>query len=211
MATLSEMFLAGIQKQEGTSLDSASGAAVGAQLAQIQQQREAQAQNLKQKQAELKNVKFEKLYEFMGNARHYTNAAERTSYLKSATGYRNVLGISPDEVSDEGIMQLAPDANFGRMATLHSMVERQELTAAEALDLGTNPLKRDKFALITPTPPELINKSPDLSAAQKEALDRQQGVRLKAMDIEAEKQKQITGIMTSGQVKMDQTLGDSSR
>lgn len=55
------MFISGIQKQEGTSLDSSSGAAVGAQLAGIQQQREQQAQTIQMKQQELQVAKFEKV------------------------------------------------------------------------------------------------------------------------------------------------------
>lgn len=61
MATLSEMFISGIQKQEGTSLDSASGAAVGAQLAQLQQTKLANKAALQKQMADLEMTKFEKI------------------------------------------------------------------------------------------------------------------------------------------------------
>lgn len=61
MPTLSEMFIGGIQQQEGRSLDSSSGAAVGAQLAHMKMERETQMAQLQQKQQELQVAKFEKV------------------------------------------------------------------------------------------------------------------------------------------------------
>lgn len=146
----------------------------GAELALKKEQLEQQREQLEAQKRQLEQQKIEKLYNFIGNAKEYKNAAERGRYLKSAVGYRNAMGISPAAISDEGILSLGTDENLGRAFTLDNMVRSGEMTRAEALDLATNPLKRDQFAKIVPTPPEFMSSTPDLSDAQREAVDRAQ-------------------------------------
>ena len=66
MATLSEMFIGDIQKQNSEPLSkSDAGWQTGIQLAQMKQQREQQMQQLQQKQQELQLAKYEKLGNWM--------------------------------------------------------------------------------------------------------------------------------------------------
>lgn len=208
MPTFAEMIFAQAADQTDPSKTTyADNFVKGAQLAIENEKLQQSRMQLQQKQRELQNAKVDKLYEFLGNARHYTNSSDRNNYLKSAIGYRNILGLSPDEIPDSGILSLGSDENMGRAYTLHSMVEREEISAAEALDLATNPMKRDKFAQIIPTPAELMNKSPDLTLAQKEVLDRENAKQVAAISAQAAADRQSVDIGSKGTIAADQSFG----
>jgi hypothetical protein len=207
MPTLAELYMGQVEKLNTAPLSDA-GWETGAKLAQMKQQREMQNQELQAKKQELESAKYEKLYAYMGNAKNYSNAADRKAYLKSAIGYRNAMNLSPDVVSDDGIMSLAPDENFGRAATIGAMVDSGEMKHKDALDLMTNPMKRDAFSQIIPTPPELINKSPDLSESQNELLKRQSTERAAAARIQESVRKQTTDIATTGSQQVAKKTAD---
>lgn len=186
MATLAESFVADVMKQNADRTDSNAGWQTGAKLAELQQARQQQAAQIKQRQQELETAKVEKMYSYIKEANQYKNAGDRRNYLKSGIGYRNAMGVSPQQIPDDSIMQLASDENMGRMFTLEMMVDNGEITAMEGADLAFNPMKRDKFAQIVPTPPELMSHSPDLSEAQQRVLER------------ASKEKQAQARVTAG-------------
>lgn len=153
---------------EGATKSMEAGAELALRAEQLGQARAKLAQD----QEQLQQVKLEKLYGYIKEANQYKNAADKKNYLNSAIGYRNAMNVDPKLVPDEAILGLASDEKMGRMFTLEMMVERRELSVADAIDLAFNPAKADKFAKLNPTAPELMGRSPDLSDAQKRMLDR---------------------------------------
>lgn len=176
MATLAESFIGDLQKQNSDyrNNDSGAGWQTGIQLAQMKQQKEQQMQQLQQKQAELKMAKTEKLFSYIKDARNYQNAGDRNRYLKSAVGYRNSLGISPDELSDDQIAMYGSDENMGRIAALESAVQSGELTLNDAAAIAAN---AQQFSKVLPLPADAIQIGKvDWNEAQKNFLDRQAGL-----------------------------------
>lgn len=173
MGSLADMLVGQGLKDTAPTTSLAEGFHIGAGLAMQQEQVQHQRAELQQKQAELEATKIEKLYNFMGDARHYENAADRAKHLQAAVGFRNALGISDEKISAEGILGQASDEAQGRAYTINGMVARNELSPADALDLQTNPYKKDALARIPVTPREFMGKDQGLNEAQKEALNRQ--------------------------------------
>ncbi len=166
---------------EGLAKGIESGIGLAMKHEEVQQKR----QQLEQQKQELEQTKITKLYDFVGNAHKYDSASDRNNYLKNALGYRNMMGISPDQVPDSSILALSSDENMGRMYTIKNMVASGELPMKDGLDLLTNPAKADALAKVIPTPPELMGKSADLSEAQKEFLNRQSQERAAQMRVNA--------------------------
>lgn len=156
-----------------------------AQLAIQKQHLDLQQQQMQQQLQEVQTAKVEKLYDYLGKAQNFQNMGARNNYLKSAIGLRDTMGLSSTGIPDESIMALGSDENMGRYAALDMSVQNGQMSAADAARLATDPQLRDKFAQITPIPPEMQNKSPDLSAAQTDFLNRQQ--KQKEMQIQQNK------------------------
>lgn len=142
-------------------------------LAIQQEHLNMQTEQMKMQMQQLQTAKTEKLYDFMKGASNIQNAGDRSNYLKNVIGYRNAMGLPADPAFDDSIKRLGTDENQQRLATIQLDVESGKMTAQDAIDLATNPLKADKFAQIAMTPLEFMNKRPDLSGAQKDFLERQ--------------------------------------
>ena len=152
----------------GTAQNVAQNEGVGA----ADQYQKASELALKAEQnAQANNTQIRKLYEYIGNAKNNNTAGDRNRYLKSALGYRNMMGISPDEVPDDHIAGFASDENMGRLYSLRMSVARGDMSVEQAAQIARDP---EALAKTNPIP---LDATPadqsDWDTAQKEFLDRQ--------------------------------------
>lgn len=178
----------------------------GASLAMQKQHLDQQQQQMDQQKAQLATAKIEKLYSFIGEAKNYTNAADRKNYLENAIGYRNAMGLDPNAIPDDRIRSLGSNENAGRMYTLQLMVENKQILPMDALRMATDPNLADKFAKINPTPPELMSKPPDLSTALQTLIKQQETAREADAKIAATKEKTAASGSHTKNQQMQQTL-----
>lgn len=172
----------------------------GAQLALQKEQLDMQQAKLQQQQQQLQNTKMEKLWDFVGKSANIQNAADRKNYLDMSEGYGNAMGL---QVPKGAFKALGTDENMQRMSTLQTYMqpgpngEPPMMSANDAIDLATNPLKRDKFVQLPLTPLEFMNKRPDLSSAQKEAVDA--GIKMKEAQANRDLKGELAKDRASGQ------------
>lgn len=93
MATLSELFISDIQKQNSEGgLDTMKAMQTGAQLAQVKLQKEQQAAQIQQKQQELQLAKLEKISTMFDNATKMEGSLKR-AYVSGIPNAINALGM----------------------------------------------------------------------------------------------------------------------
>jgi hypothetical protein len=175
MASLADMMYGTAQnaaQEQGAGL--AQSAQAGAGLAMKQQELDMQTQQMQMKMQSLQQAKIQKYYDWQMGATKITNASDRQNYLNSGVGFGQAMGLPAEVLNPDGVKRLGTDENMQRVATLDTLVTNGQMSAADAIDLSTNPLKQDKFMQVAKTPLEMINKRPDLTASQEFALKQSQ-------------------------------------
>lgn len=216
MADLASMLIGGAQQSEqnaGAGLSQGVQQGVQnyqgiAQLALHKQQLDMQQQQMQMQMQQLQNTKMEKFYDFLGQAKNVQNASDRNNYLKTAVGYANAMGLPQEAVPREEIMNLKTDESQQRMATLETYVKSNQMTPADAIELATNPLKRDKFMQVPMTPLGFMNKSPDLNQAQEFVINKETEKQKAALQVEAETRRQNVQLSHMDEMQAMKELGD---
>ena len=207
MATLSETFLAGIQKQEGSSLDSSSGAAVGAQLAQLQQQKIAQRAALQKQAQELEQAKIDKIGEAFLNMSKIQGPMQKIYGEKYIPQLITSMGMQ-DKIHPLNMEAIVKDQQLA--AGIGAAINERRITYAdlqspEALLKKAPELLRmgsmEQLQAVGAGSPEVIEK------ATKEAQNNRQTERNAIIGADAARDRLETQIDTAGSKKFDEKAG----
>lgn len=207
MATLSEMFLSGIQKQEGTSLDSASGAAVGAQLAQLQQAKVAQKAALQKQAQDLEMAKLEKIGGAFDTWAKMPEGAGKKIYAeKFVPNLIMSLGYQ-DKIHPLNLEMMMKDQQIGAgvVAAIRNGANPQNLMDADWIAQNAPELMRlgsaQQISSFVADNPKQVGEAHNQYADDKQTESNAHIAGKYAA------QKQAVDIATSGQVKADEAFG----
>jgi hypothetical protein len=164
MATISEMFIPQINKDNEPEKDSGAGWQVGAQLAALQQKRQNDAMQIQMQMKTLQDTRIKNLSEDIAKSQNYKDPQARKNYLEMMKGRRDAWGLR-DAFPDEAMDSLKIDEDYGRYITLAREVNNPNSPYYGRPDLAlktfADPVKR---AEIQDTPAEMWGDKPAESA-----------------------------------------------
>lgn len=201
MATIAERLL-GIASEsiQQNAPDIAGGMTKGIELAQQAEQINMQRQKLEQDKQTLQMTRIDKFVGAIQNAYKFKDPRDRKAYTTTfLPKYRDQLGLTevfPDETLQFG---LGSDENYGRTATVVNMVANRQLSHEDAIAIFNDP---QRFAEITPTPPEFIKEAPNLAKAVEFARAQKDKFINSKMQADAALGKQVQGQEASGEVEL---------